>query len=130
MANPAHTSQEAISSGSPHQPFDLDMLLHPANAFAHPADVVRDGDMSLNEKRAMLVAWASDACALEALPELRVNGGGHAVRFDDIMDALRELDRQAANVHVDVEALRRASRRRRRRDGSRGDTASGSAPYI
>ncbi|MBS0536601.1 MAG: hypothetical protein JSR72_21315 [Proteobacteria bacterium] len=109
-----------MSSGSPNQPFDLDMLLHPANAFAHPADVVRDGDMSLNEKRAILAAWASDACAVEAAPELRVNGGGHAVRFDDIMDALRELDRQAADAHVDVEALRRASRRRRRRHGSRG----------
>ena len=33
--------------------FDLDTLLHPARAFAHPMDVVRDPDLTLNEKRAM-----------------------------------------------------------------------------
>jgi hypothetical protein len=31
---------------------DLDTLLHPANAFAHPADVVNDPDLTLSEKRA------------------------------------------------------------------------------
>jgi hypothetical protein len=34
---------------------DLDTLLHPASAFAHPMDVVRDADLTLNEKRAILV---------------------------------------------------------------------------
>jgi hypothetical protein len=53
--------------------FDLDALLHPANAFAHPMDVVRDEDLTLNEKRAILASWASDACAIEAAPDLRVN---------------------------------------------------------
>jgi hypothetical protein len=75
--------------------FDLDELLHPARAFAHPADVVRDADLSLNEKRAILASWASDACAPEAAPALREIPGGKRVRFDDIMDCLRELDRQA-----------------------------------
>jgi hypothetical protein len=74
--------------------FDLDELLHPARAFAHPTDVVRDPDLTLNEKRAILASWASDACALEAAPDLREVPGGTRVRFDDIMDALRELDRQ------------------------------------
>ena len=41
--------------------FDLDALLHPAQAFAHPIDVVRDNDLTLNEKRAILASWASDA---------------------------------------------------------------------
>jgi len=49
--------------------FDLDALLHPANAFAHPMDVVRDEDLTLNEKRAILASWASDACAIEAAPD-------------------------------------------------------------
>jgi hypothetical protein len=40
--------------------FDLDALLHPASAFAHPMDVVRDPDLTLNEKRAVLASWASD----------------------------------------------------------------------
>ncbi|HET7383471.1 MAG TPA: hypothetical protein VFJ59_12925, partial [Pseudolabrys sp.] len=52
--------------------FDLDALLHPARAFAHPMDVVRDPDLTLNEKRAILASWASDACAVEAAPELRI----------------------------------------------------------
>ena len=75
--------------------FDLDDLLHPSRAFAHPADVVRDPDLTLNEKRAILASWASDACALEAAPELREVPGGKHVRFEAIMDALRDLDRQA-----------------------------------
>jgi hypothetical protein len=75
--------------------FDLGALLYPAKAFAHPMDVVRDHDLTLNEKRAILASWASDACALEAAPELRVTTSGRLVRWDDIMDALRTLDRDA-----------------------------------
>ena len=74
--------------------FNLDALLHPAQAFAHPVDVVRDNDLTLNEKRAILASWASDACAVEAAPELRVNTTGKVVRWDEIMDALRMLDRE------------------------------------
>jgi hypothetical protein len=78
--------------------FDLDALLHPAGAFEHPMDVVRDGDLTLNEKRAILASWASDACAVEAAPQLRATPSGRTVRFDDIMDALRLLDAQAAGA--------------------------------
>jgi len=77
--------------------FDLDALLHPANAFAHPMDVVRDEDLTLNEKRAILASWASDACAIEAAPDLRVNSSRSVVRWDDIMDALCTLDRETEN---------------------------------
>jgi hypothetical protein len=77
--------------------FDLDALLHPANAFAHPMDVVRDEDLTLNEKRAILASWASDACAIEAAPDLRVNRSSSVVRWDDIMDALRTLDKETEN---------------------------------
>jgi hypothetical protein len=73
---------------------DLDALLHPARAFAHPMDVVRDPDLTLNEKRAILASWASDACSVEAAPELRFTTTGSLVRWDDIMDALRTLDRE------------------------------------
>ena len=51
--------------------FDLNDLLHPAQAFSHPADVVNDPDLTLNEKRAILASWASNACAVESVPELR-----------------------------------------------------------
>src|SRR6202012_1322290 len=75
--------------------FSLDELLHPANAFAHPREVVDDPDLTLNEKRAILASWASDACAVEAAPELRSAPRGSTVRFDDVMEALRTLDKQA-----------------------------------
>jgi len=77
--------------------FDLDALLHPANAFAHPMDVVRDEDLTFNEKRAILASWASDACAIEAAPDLRKNSSRSVVRWDDIMDALRTLDKETEN---------------------------------
>jgi hypothetical protein len=63
--------------------------LHPAQAFGHPSEVVNDQDLTLNEKRAILASWASDACTVEASPDLR------SVLFDDIMEALRTLDAQA-----------------------------------
>jgi hypothetical protein len=77
---------------------DFDELLHPASAFGHPSEVVRDPDLTLNEKRAILASWASDACAIEAAPELRSGPSGTRVRFDEIMEALRTLDK-AANAH-------------------------------
>jgi len=77
--------------------FDLDNLLHPARAFEHPQHVVNDPDLTLNEKRAILASWASDACAIEAAPDLRqAPGTAQPVRFDDVVDALRALDRQAS----------------------------------
>jgi hypothetical protein len=74
---------------------EFNELLHPAQAFKHPNEVVDDPDLTLNEKRAILASWASDACAIEAAPALRKGPAGSTVRFDDIMEALRTLDRQA-----------------------------------
>ena len=51
--------------------WDPSDLLHPAQAFEHPSQVVNDPDLTLNEKRAILASWASDACAPEASPHLR-----------------------------------------------------------
>jgi hypothetical protein len=100
--------------------FDLDDLLHPAQAFDHPSEVVNDPDLTLNEKRAILASWASDACAVEAAPELRSAPRGTAVRFDDIMEALRMLDRQAHGP-----SFHKAVRRRRLFGRSRGSGQSG-----
>ena len=76
--------------------FELDYLLHPAGAFRTPMDVVADPDLTLQEKRAILASWASDACAVEAAPDLRRPPSAPTVRFDDIMDALKRLDGEAA----------------------------------
>lgn len=92
--------------------FDLTALLHPAQAFAKPMDVVDDLDLTLSEKRAILAAWASDACAVEAVPELRRVPAQPAVRFDDIMEALRELDRLVAERGKPLPHYRRVLARR------------------
>ncbi len=75
--------------------YNLSQLLHPGQAFGHPSEVVNDPDLTLNEKRVILASWASDACAIKAAADLRSNARGAPVRFDDIMEALRTLDRRA-----------------------------------
>lgn len=102
--------------------FDLDALLHPAKAFAHPMDVVRDGDLTLNEKRAILASWASDACAVEAAPALRAGIDGKPVRWDDIMDALRSLDEVADRTNARLRG--RHWKRRRWQAGGAPDLGS------
>jgi hypothetical protein len=106
----------------------LDDLLHPAQAFSHPSDVVNDPDLTLNEKRAILASWASDACAIDSVPAMRrALNGGKPVGFDDVMDALRALDKQAREV-AGSDRSRRVLRRRRivRRDRGRGRGGHGS----
>jgi hypothetical protein len=102
----------------PNADFELDELLRPAQAFDHPSEVVNDPDLSLNEKRAILASWASDACAIEAAPELRASRRGTPVRFDDIMDALRTLDKQANGHRHRVQSPRMS--RRNRKSGQSG----------
>ena len=75
---------------------DYNGLVHPSQVFGHPSHIVNDPDLSLNEKRAILAAWASDACAVEAAPALCKSPTGRVVQFDDIMDALRMLDKEMA----------------------------------
>jgi len=94
-------------AAEPRNEYDLDALLHPAQAFAHPNDVVNDPDLTLSEKRAILASWASDACAVEAAPALRRPPGSNPVAFDDIMDALRALDRRARHQFNPVPHYRR-----------------------
>lgn len=88
--------------------FGLEQLLHPANAFAHPQDVVNDPDLTLNEKRAILASWASDACAVEASPALRRGPNGSTIKYDEIMEALRTLDGQMVDTPKYRKLLRRA----------------------
>jgi hypothetical protein len=89
-------------------------LLHPASAFDHPLAVVRDPDLTLNEKRAILASWASDACAVDSAPMLRRLPGGKAVTFDDVVDALRSLDAEAEKAHWKTQdRLKRHLRRAR-----------------
>lgn len=71
---------------------EMAALMHPAEAFGHPMDVVEDCDLTSYEKRAILSSWAADACAVTGVPELRRSFHGATVSFGDILDALRILD--------------------------------------
>lgn len=73
---------------------EIQALLHPSEAVAHPKDVLNDPDLTTAEKRAILSAWASDACAVYSYPSLRSSPGGKgsAVTFDEVLDALKSLD--------------------------------------
>jgi len=74
---------------------DFGRLLQPANAFANPMAVVDDQDLTLTEKRAILSAWASDARSTE-IAFTRCEGT--PVRLDDVMRALKELDRRYGDL--------------------------------
>ena len=99
--------------------FDLNSLLHPGTVFAHPRDVVAHPDLSLAEKRAILASWASDACAVESVPEAPVEGA-RPVAFDDVMDALRALDASPTETSSRYHRVVR-----KRRIFSRGSDQSG-----
>jgi hypothetical protein len=106
--------------------FELDLLLHPAGAFRTPTEVVNDPDMTVQEKRAILASWASDACAVEAAPDLRRPPSAPTIRFDDIMDALKRLDGEAASRPNYGKFINRA---RRWKDWYRSDRG-GHAAYA
>jgi hypothetical protein len=70
---------------------ELGRLLQPNLFFRRPRDVARDPCLSLPEKRAILSSWAANSCAAESVPYVRY-GSGRVVNFDDVVDALRDLD--------------------------------------
>jgi hypothetical protein len=98
----------------------------PAQAFEHPCNVVNDPDLTLNEKRAILASWASYACTLKAAPLLRLAPGvKKPVSFDDVVEALRALDRRPQENNSAARYSRslrrhRLSKRSNSSDGNRG----------
>jgi hypothetical protein len=100
----------AMTDTANRKDFELDRLLHPAGAFRTPMDVVADPDMTVQEKRAILASWASDVCAVEAAPDLRSPPSAPTVRFDDVMDALKALDGEAADKPHYRKFINRAER--------------------
>jgi hypothetical protein len=105
--------------------FDLDQLLHPAQAFGHPSEVVNDADLTLNEKRAILASWASHACAVDSAPMLRKSPGRKVVTFDDVVDALRSLDAEAEEGHWKPQRKLKHHLRRARYGPNSGNGSSG-----
>jgi|HubBroStandDraft_6_1064221.scaffolds.fasta_scaffold320884_2 hypothetical protein len=61
--------------------------------FSFPHELIDDPSLSMREKRAILAEWASDACAIESFPTLRLLPGTTLpVTLSSIMDALVRLD--------------------------------------
>jgi len=76
-------------------PCKMQDALHPGRTYERPSDVLKDPSLSLAERRAILSAWASNACAVESAPALRQPPfAKHPVTFNEIMDALVKLDRR------------------------------------
>ena len=50
---------------------ELDRLLHPGRFYERVADVLVDAALTPSERRAILSAWASDACPVNSAPALR-----------------------------------------------------------
>ena len=86
-----------LADRSAHAPVtnrDMTALLHPADAFGHPMDVVEDSDLTAYEKRAILSSWAAYACDAKEVSEMS-KSLPTAVSFDDILDALLVLDSES-----------------------------------
>jgi hypothetical protein len=68
-------------------------VISPASRYVHPQAVVDDPALSLQQKRSILSMWASDACAVDSDPTLRLApGSSRPVKVGDIFVALAALD--------------------------------------
>lgn len=71
----------------------LDRGIRPAVGFSHPSDVLKDPDLTLDEKREILSSWASDASAVQDEPGWRwLLGTVEPVPLADVREALLRLD--------------------------------------
>jgi hypothetical protein len=70
------------------------VMSQPFSRFLHPFDVARHPSLEPEVKRALLASWASDRSAVRDKPALRKPPGAkRAVPVDDVLAALRTLDR-------------------------------------
>jgi hypothetical protein len=104
------------STNGPATNLDMTALLHPADAFSHPMDVVEDCDLTAYEKRAILSSWAADSCAVKDLRDPSRPFHGGAVSFDDILDALSVLDSESERPADPGDRLGRRSGRKKTGD--------------
>lgn len=94
-----------------HIDVEFENFIHPGTRYDHPRDVVRDPSLSLQEKRALLSSWASDASAISSFPSVRAPAGLRSpVSIDEILEALCALDRHdtASRAQPDISNDRRS----------------------
>jgi len=90
--------------------------------FSFPHELVDDPSFNAQQKRAILAEWASDACAIESFPTLRLlPGTTFPVTLSSVLDALATLDRLQGidadedarpTLHVQVPVARHLASRR------------------
>jgi hypothetical protein len=69
-------------------------MSQPFSRFLHPFDVAHHPRLEPEVKRAILASWASDQSAVRNEPALRKPPGAkRAISIDDILAAMRDLDR-------------------------------------
>ena len=72
----------------------MERWLRPAVGFNHPSDVLKDSDLEIEEKRAILSSWASDASAVKDRPTSRwLLGTPEPVPLSEVREAMARLDR-------------------------------------
>ncbi len=87
------TQSEPASAADVMRAPALRLAADPTVLFMEPSEVLAHPALARSEKRAILASWASDACAVENLPNWRkLPETGALVPLDDILDALQALD--------------------------------------
>lgn len=74
--------------------------------YTFPHEVVEDPSLGVEQKRALLSEWASDACAIESFPTLRqLPGTPFPMTLSAVMDARLQLDRTVVYCGPDDDEL-------------------------
>jgi hypothetical protein len=95
-------------------------------SFSFPHELLDDPSFNDSQKRALLCEWASDACAVESFPALRLlPGTSFPVTLSAVMDALLCLDRKAAQQQDAAQSRRGVIAAFARRGGQPGQGPAG-----
>lgn len=85
-----------------------------AKGRSDPHEVVFDPSLTIEQKRAILASWASDARAVRDRPALRQLEDGTVLHIDQILGALKQLDGgTAASPRAQASGRRERLRHRR-----------------
>jgi hypothetical protein len=119
------SSRKRITPKSNSTGLDIGRLLQPANAFADPMAVVDDQDLTFAEKRAILSSWASDVSDAG-----RTYCDTNPINVDDVINALKELDRRYGLMKAPPRYRRILEHRIPGIFGRRDDDADKSGPAL
>ena len=87
-------SRTSRSDEKERQKWKEDVMSQPVSRALHPFGIAARPDLEPEVKRAILARWASDRYAVDSKPALRrPPGARHPIPVDDVLAALRSLDR-------------------------------------